>query len=129
MHFAQMQTYMHLMTLGDALYVAVNKDTDDLYIERVRYDAAIAKGLMDKAKRIIFAARAPERLSNDPNWYECKWCDHREICHGDGRPERTCRSCEHVKPVEGGWHCLQQSITLSIYEQNNGCAKYLRCTA
>ena len=124
MHFAQMQTYMHLMTLGDALYLAVNKDTDDLYIERVRYDAAIAKGLLDKAKRIIFAARAPERLSNDPNWYECKWCDHREICHGDGRPERTCRSCEHVEPIEGGWHCQVHHETLSHATQQVGCGAY-----
>lgn len=124
MHFSQMQIYMHLMALQDALYVGVNKDTDDIYIERVRYDAAIAKGLLDKAKRVIFSPSPPERLSNDPSWYQCKWCDHREICHSNQAPERSCRSCEHVKPIEGGWHCLAHDEPLSSAAQREGCGAY-----
>jgi hypothetical protein len=124
MHFAQMQIYMHLMALQDALYVGVNKDTDDIYIERVRYDAAIAKGLLDKAKRVIFSPSPPERLSNDPSWYQCKWCDHREICHGHQAPERSCRSCEQVKPIDGGWHCLAHDERLSCAAQREGCGAY-----
>jgi len=88
------------------------------------YFAPVVMRLFTDALRITFAARAPERLSNDPNWYECKWCDHREICHGDGRPERTCRSCEHVKPVEGGWHCQVHHETLSHATQQVGCGAY-----
>ena len=39
--------------------------------------AAIAKGLLDKAKPVISSPSPPSRLSNDPSWYQCKWCDHR----------------------------------------------------
>ena len=34
-----MQSYMHLAGLERAFYLAVNKNTDELYQERIRYDA------------------------------------------------------------------------------------------
>jgi hypothetical protein len=41
-HMAQMQVYMHLAGLDRCFYMAVNKDTDELYQERVAYDAETA---------------------------------------------------------------------------------------
>lgn len=88
------------------------------------YFAPVVMRLFTDALRITFAARAPERLSHDPNGYQCKCCDHREICHGDGRPERTCRGCEHVKPAEGGWRCQAHDEPLSSAAQREGCGVY-----
>lgn len=105
-HYAQMQVYMHLSGMTRALYLAVNKNTDDLYAERVRYDAPAALRLIEKARRIVSASAPPPRMSNDRNFYLCKWCDFHDICHGDKLPERNCRTCLHSTPVDGGsWAC------------------------
>ena len=48
-HFAQMQIYMHLTGITRAMYLAVNKDTDDLFVERIEVDRAYAERLIDKA--------------------------------------------------------------------------------
>jgi len=77
----QMQTYMHLMGLTRAMYLAVCKDTDDVYVERVEADPAFAQGLLAKAERVIFAATPPPRISTDPAWYQCRMCDHAPVCH------------------------------------------------
>lgn len=126
LHFAQMQVYMHLAGIERAFYLAVNKDTDALYQERIRYDAEVALRLMAKAARIIGAAQPPARISADPAWFQCRFCDHRDTCHGEAMPERHCRSCLHSTPVEDGWwRCERHGCVLSSPDQRTGCAAHL----
>ena len=73
-----MQIYMHLTGITRALYVAVCKDTDALHIERVAADDDAAERLLAKAGRIIYAPRPPARISEDPAWFECRFCDHHD---------------------------------------------------
>lgn len=130
-HFAQMQVYMHLSGLKRAMYVAVNKDTDDLYVERVRLDADFAKGLLAKAARVIFSATPPERITEDSSWYQCRFCDHAALCHSSksGAPAVAaainCRTCLHSSPVEGGWQCALTAESLSDSEQRSACMYHL----
>jgi hypothetical protein len=124
-HAAQMQVYMHLTGIARALYVAVCKDTDALHVERIEADKAFAERLLEKAGRIIFAQNPPQRISEDPAWYECRMCAHHDVCHGGGAAAVTCRSCLHVTPVEGGWHCTRHDHMRSPQEQRNACAKHL----
>lgn len=129
-HFAQMQVYMHLAGIERAFYLAVNKDTDELYQERIRYDAEAALRLMAKADRIIRSAEPPARISEDPAWWQCRFCDHASACHGEAMPERHCRSCLHSTPVEGGaWHCARHDWTLTPDQQRAGCAAHLMIPA
>ena len=116
-HAAQMQIYMHLTGITRALYVAVCKDTDALHIERIEADTAMAERLLDKAGRIIFAQHPPARISEDPAWFECRFCDHHAACHDGGGAAVTCRSCLHSTPVEGGWHCARHDRMLTPAEQ------------
>ena len=110
-HFAQMQVYMHLTGLKRALYMVVNKDTDELYTERLRYDSKRAQSFIDKAQSIINATTPPERISDRADSFACKFCDARELCHGVGEtavpvPELHCRNCCHSTPIEDGkWRC------------------------
>jgi hypothetical protein len=67
MHWAQMQIYMAGMEIDRALYVAVCKDNDRLYTERVEYDEAAALALIDRGRRIALAERMPPPLSTDPS--------------------------------------------------------------
>jgi CRISPR/Cas system-associated exonuclease Cas4 (RecB family) len=108
-HFAQMQVYMHLTGMTRAFYMAVNKNDDEIYTERVKHDPAAAIRLLEKARRIIEAQNPPERIG-DKTWYECKWCDYYGICHDTNLPERNCRTCLHSTPEmhgHGEWSCAK----------------------
>jgi PD-(D/E)XK nuclease superfamily len=140
-HWCQMQVYMHLTGLTRALYLAVCKDTDALHAERVRDDHEEAERLIARAGRIIFAPRPPARISDDPDWFQCRLCPHHDVCHGDRVPARTCRGCLHVTPAEdGAWHCARfdraalrgdhqgrpwEPAALSPDEQRAGCGSHL----
>lgn len=126
LHFAQMQAYMHLAGIERAFYLAVNKDTDELYQERVRYDGEAGLRLVARAQRIIASAVPPARISTDPAWHECRFCDHHAACHGDAVPERHCRSCLHSTPADGGeWTCERHKHRLDAETQRQGCAAHL----
>ena len=124
-HFAQMQIYMNLMGMNRAMYLAVNKDTDDLYVQRVEADAAYTEQLLEKARRIIFAPTPLPRISEEPSWYQCRLCDHADVCHGTRAAEVNCRTCLHSSPVEGGWHCDRHQKPLSEVDQRTGCEQHL----
>jgi hypothetical protein len=105
-HYIQMQVYMKYFGLEWALYVAICKNTDDIYMEVVQYKPEVAEAYKDRAAAIIKAQTPPARITNDPAWWECKFCDFREVCHHGKLPQKNCRSCVEARPVEGGqWVC------------------------
>ncbi|NCY25075.1 MAG: oxidoreductase [Alphaproteobacteria bacterium] len=126
LHWAQMQAYMQLAGLDRAFYLAVCKDTDALYEERIRHDAEAGLRILAKAERIIAAIRPPARISQDPAWWQCRLCDHHAVCHAGTAPERHCRSCLHATPVHAGaWHCSRHDHPLTRQAQETGCAAHL----
>lgn len=123
-HFGQMQVYMHLSGLRRAYYLAVCKDTDEIYGERVRYDKAAAERLLGRARRIITAAEPPPRISEDPEFWQCRFCDYAPVCHGHKLPEVNCRTCAHVTPELDGdrrWSCALWKEDLPLPTQKAGC--------
>lgn len=124
-HHAQMQVYMHLTGMTRALYLAVCKDTDELYGERIEHDEAEATKLIARARRIVDAARPPERISADPAWFVCRFCDHRAGCHGRALADVNCRTCAWSTPVtDGTWVCDRHEKILSIGEQKAACPEH-----
>lgn len=127
-HVAQMQIYMHLRGLKRAFYLAKHKDTDELYPERIHYDAAQAVALLAKAERIRDANVAPARVNDDPNYFLCRAfdCVSYGICHGGQFALRNCRTCLHSAVGSGGaWHCARHDRVLSIDDQRAGCPNHL----
>ncbi len=144
-HYAQMQIYMHLTGMTRALYLAVNKDTDDLYSERIHYDAECTSQLMDKAEGIIVATAPPKRKGSRPDSYHCKWCDARSLCWGYEHekdilkvvpecpalpiPTLSCRQCCFAEPVMSGqygqWICKKHKRGLSPECQVRPCEDHL----
>lgn len=125
-HFAQMQVYMHLTGLTRALYLAVNKDNDDVYSERLQADGAEGLRLLAKAERIIRAERPLVRISDDSSWYQCRMCSHHSLCHEGAMAERNCLTCLHVTPMDGGlWICGPIERPMPIDEQKRGCPGHL----
>lgn len=128
-HFVQMMMYMGWAELGFAMYLAVNKDTDELYAERVEFNRDLFESMRNRAASIIFADEPPLRLSNDPTYYQCKFCDHAEVCHGNRVPAQSCRTCVHATPEKEGnarWSCAQhKKESLTIKEQRAACPSHL----
>jgi hypothetical protein len=125
-HWAQMQFYMHLAGIDRGFYLAVNKDTDDLYQERVEVDPGAGARLLAKAARVIYLPRAPERITENAQWYACKICDHYGTCFEGSRPERHCRSCLHSSPVPGGaWECSKHHCEIPLDCAPLGCEDHL----
>lgn len=48
---------------------------------RTEANPALAKAMRERAKRIVEATSAPVRLSEDRDYYLCKFCSYREFCH------------------------------------------------
>jgi hypothetical protein len=113
--------------LDRAAYLAVNKDTDALYFERVHFDAAEAERLEQRAASIVEAARPPAGVSEDPSWYECKMCPAASVCHRGQGVQVNCRTCVHATPEpdgDGRWSCAFHGRDLTTDEQRKGCAEH-----
>jgi len=131
MHYDQMQIYMLKTGMTRALYLACNKDTDDLHAERVKLNKEYAEKLMQKAERIITATRPPTRGFDADDW-QCKYCAFAGLCHGDPEGmavpcEVNCRTCMFAGPVmdSGKWACALKDKELSKNDQLKGCDKHL----
>ena len=111
-HYWQMQSYMLHMRLTKALYIAVNKNNDELHLEFVEADADIQTKTEEKAMNIINAPTPPMRVSHNPGWYICRWCDFRNLCHSlePVQVNKSCRTCTFVVVCdEGKWGCTMPS--------------------
>jgi len=125
-HFVQMQIYMHYRELPAALYIAVNKNDDDLYMPIVEYDEEVALRYIDRAHFIIHSPDTPERIKNaSPGWFICRFCDYTDICFHGADKEQHCRTCIHADPIENGaWICQKYNYHLTPEQQKKGCADY-----
>lgn len=127
-HFAQCQVYMHKRGIKLALYMGINKNTDEIHCEWIHYDSLQGAGLIAKAFDIVFWPRdgsLPPRITNNPSWYECRFCKAKKVCHYGAVPAKSCRSCESSFPVEEGeWYCNEYNVDIPLEQQRLGCDKY-----
>jgi hypothetical protein len=127
-HFAQIQWYMGKSGMDRALYLAVNKDTDELYSERIEFNQVEFEKINAKAESIIFATEPPSKISDDPKFYLCNWCSHNSVCHGNRVPDLSCRSCCHSTPEregDGRWSCAKHGPEIPVHAQRAGCGNHL----
>ena len=127
-HVAQMQAYMHLQGLSRAFYLAKNKDTDELYAERLEYDPAAGLSLLAKAERIVEAKGPLTRISDDPEFFVCRFCHSADVCHRGAWARRNCRTCLHATPEpdgDGRWSCARHRTDLTFEAQQAGCPHHL----
>ena len=126
-HHAQMQIYMRLADVERALYLARNKDTDELYSERVKLDTVDADKLLERARQIITASEPPEGVSRDPAFFLCKMCPFSAVCYGQQLPEANCRTCAHATAELDGdarWSCARWSADVPLEGQRQGCDEH-----
>lgn len=124
-HYVQMQVYMRKMGLAAALYLAVCKNTDDLYAEVVHLDTEFADQFINRGELIIPMPAPPKRINESPGYWKCRFCGQRPVCHMGKAPELNCRTCKHSAPREDGqWYCGLHQVVLDKERQANGCETY-----
>lgn len=121
-YYNQMQLYMKAFGLLWGLFIAVNKNDEELYIEIVHYKAEVAEAYDDRTGAIIAARFPPNRISEDPSWFKCKMCDFREICHKGVTPQKNCRTCIYsVAVADGRFMCEQFRQIIPLDFEAVGC--------
>jgi hypothetical protein len=124
-HYSQIQTCMSLRGIHKTLYMAVNKNDDDLYCEIIEYDHAHATERLGRAHDVIFARTPPKRISEDPSDDRCRFCDCLDQCHYKAPMLVNCRTCRHSVADPGGtWGCELRGIVLDKEAQMAGCDQH-----
>ena len=123
-YYGQCQVGMKYFGLKRTLFMAVNKNDDAYYIERIKYKPEIADTLVKRAEGIILSPEPPKRMFKS-SWYECKYCDARNQCHYGSSYSVTCRTCKSISiETEGQWVCEKHGIVLTTDEQKAACEDY-----
>jgi hypothetical protein len=123
-----MQVYMHGTDIDRALYVAVCKDDDRIYTERVKYDKALAEKLVERGQRLALDDRMPPPISTDPSWYQCKFCDAYEFCHSTKTTKHVnCRTCAHsTAKADSTWRCERHDADgIPVEFQRSACDSHV----
>lgn len=127
-HWVQMQVYMLGSDLDRALYYAINKDTDEIYTERVELDRDASQSAVDRAKRIVTSDRMPEPMAGaSASWYECKYCPAYSFCHQETLSKQVnCRTCSHATAhADSTWHCARHDGEVPVDFQRTGCDSHV----
>ncbi len=128
-HYAQMQLYMKYGNMKKALYFSVCKDNDKIHTELIDFNKEDAEAYLLKAKELVEAIEPPPKISEHPSWFECKWCEHSDHCHGESAPNVNCRTCIHASPdmqgEDGVWRCEKKGVELSFSDQEKGCDQHI----
>ena len=122
-HWVQMQLYMHGTKVDRALYLAVCKDDDRIYTERINYDQEAAEKAIERGHRLALDDHMPPPISTDPSWYQCKFCDAHEFCHESKTTKHVnCRTCAHSTATKASeWHCVRWDAVVPLEAQHTGC--------
>lgn len=126
-YYAQAVLYMAYAEAPRHYLTASSPGARTMVSVRTNTDLDTARRLRAKAERIITSPEPLQRLSDDPAWYECKWCPAHAICHGDKLPAVNCRTCIHATPEmdgNGRWSCALYKRDLSTTDQAAGCESH-----
>lgn len=81
-YYAQAVLYMELLDLGRHYLTVCTPGGREAASCRTEANPSMARALLAKAERVLSATEPPVRLSERPEFFRCKWCDFREVCHG-----------------------------------------------
>jgi len=123
LHYAQIQINGDEFECDYGLYLVVNKNTDELFCDIIPIERAKASALREKAEYVTMADKPPERITNKPTAFACKFCHARDVCWGFDKPRVNCRSCTSATkhPEFGTFGCskIQKEGTPEQRTANN----------
>lgn len=128
-YWAQGQGYMGHLQLERAAFIFVCKDDERIHVERFEFDRAEFEKYEARALRIIQAAEPPMRLSEDPAWFACKFCDFQPVCHSGEVPQVNCRTCLSSTPLmlgdTGAWSCESGKVHIRNPRASHPCHRFI----
>lgn len=121
-YFAQVQCYMGYSGLERALFVIMNKNTCELYTERVHFDKDYFAATEEKARQVMSAVLPPEKVKSEA---VCQWCPYHERCASNSpyiQAEKTCGVCWYVQPGDNcTMHCTHPDHPVQITKWGKSC--------
>ena len=77
-----LHAYMGSSGIGQALVVVYNKDTSEMYAEKIQFDSDRYAGLREKVGTVLMSKELPDRpgRAKSKSCQFCKWCDTAEWC-------------------------------------------------
>ncbi len=118
LHYSETMVLMGLSKLRRTLYVATNKNTDELYSERIKYDSFEFERLKTEALAVIAAPMPPLA----PRTKACENCEAKDICRPTEAsatspafpvPALSCKQCGYAIPLmeteDALWRCTKHN--------------------
>lgn len=103
MHYAQMCVYAKEQGADGMIYMAVNKNDDDLHIEVLPRDDDHAEQMHARAMRLASDFKLPKRIAKTITDHRCKFCNAKPVCFGVKPMRIDCRNCVNItKDEEAG---------------------------
>lgn len=124
-HWQQMCNYGYSYELQYAIYMAVNKNDDDLHIEVLELDHNVGKANVEKAMSTVGADTLPPKIAANPSYDSCKYCDMSGICHSGEPVDVNCRSCSKAVAVaDAQWFCRHWNAIIPKDVIPNACPQW-----
>lgn len=124
-HYAQCIVYSGKFECEYALYIAVNKDNDELFIDVIPFNAEEFNAYCDKAEFITMADKPPERIATSPTTFKCKFCNAHSVCWGFEMARVDCRNCTSVmKDRDNGAFVCEVPENKGKLAESGSCSKH-----
>jgi len=102
-YYAQVQMMMAMSSIGEAFFIAINKNNSAYHAEIVESDDLEISFLKQKVTKVL--NNEAEKISDNPTDWRCKGCFHRSVCWEE-LEHKTCTGCAHAQPnAKGLWTC------------------------
>lgn len=125
-YFLQHSIYGYGFGVENGMFLASNKNDDDIYIEFVKLDFQKAEAGIRRAGNLIVTDYAPAKINDKVSFYLCAMCDHKDVCHNGVSMAINCRSCVYAEPVDKGeWQCNRVGQVIPREFVPQGCDKYM----
>ena len=103
-YYRQMQMLMAMFGIGQAFFIAYNKNTSAYHAQVVEFDQAEWDWLHTRIQFVLDGGA--NRIADDITDWRCKGCFKRSACYQLIEVKPECETCEHSTPNEDGtWNC------------------------
>lgn len=114
-YYCQAQCYMGYANIDRTLFVIINKNTSEIYTERLYFYQDAFDALHRRAYDIITSNNVPP-MAFDEDSIECKWCDYKMHCRYPKeamQTQKTCGTCLHLDMNEKTPFCVYYGVTIA----------------
>lgn len=130
-YYVQAIMYMHYSECKRHYLTCSTPGGRETISARTNENKKAAKKYVDKALHIIQCdtPKNLEKVSENPVYWLCKYCQYVDICQWDALPKVNCRTCCHATPVMQGlggkWKCERYNCMIPLKNARKGCKDHL----